>query len=170
MSQNVLLEFKKLTKSFDGKVVLNGIDLTIPEGKMTAIIGKSGTGKSVMLKHVARLVEPTSGDIYYKGTPFSSLKGRKKKKLKDQFSYMFQHNALFDSYTLFDNVALPLRETTKLSHIPASAIFFPRHAKCSYISVLAYSHNLTVFHKLKPENITQVQSVGTGIFTDCFCN
>lgn len=111
-----LLEFKGLTKSFGENRVLDGIDLVIPEGKMTAIIGKSGTGKSVMLKHVARLLEPDSGDIYYKGTSFSSLKGRKKKKLKEKFSYMFQHNALFDSFTLFDNVALPLRETTNLSH------------------------------------------------------
>lgn len=116
MSEEVLLEFKNLSKSFDDKVVLNGINLTIPEGKMTAIIGKSGTGKSVMLKHVARLLEPDSGDIFYKGTSFSSLKGKKKKELKDKFSYMFQHNALFDSFTLFDNVALPLRETTRLSH------------------------------------------------------
>lgn len=110
-----LLEFKSLVKKFGDKTILDGINLSIPEGKMTAVIGKSGTGKSVMLKHVARLIEPDSGDIYYKGTSFGSLKGKKKKKLKDKFSYMFQHNALFDSYTLFDNVALPLIETTSLN-------------------------------------------------------
>jgi phospholipid/cholesterol/gamma-HCH transport system ATP-binding protein len=112
-----LIEFKDVTKRFGRKTVLDRVNLQIYEGEVTTIIGLSGSGKSVMLKHIIGLLQPDEGVIYFRGKPLASMT---KKELAGSFariSYMFQGNALFDSMTVYDNIALPLRETTDLKRM-----------------------------------------------------
>jgi len=112
---NPLIEFKNVSKSFDGRMVLNQVNLKIYEGQVTTIIGKSGVGKSVLLKHIIGLLSHEEGRILFRGKPFSSLKKKEWDNYRSRISYMFQNNALFDSLTVFENIALPLRQTTNLS-------------------------------------------------------
>jgi len=109
-----LIEFKNVTKRFDGRTVLDRINLKIYEGHVTTIIGKSGVGKSVLLKHIIGLLTPEEGRILFRGKPIDELKKKEWDRYRSQISYMFQNNALFDSMTVFENIALPLRQTTNL--------------------------------------------------------
>jgi len=109
-----LIEFKNVTKRFDEKTVLDRINLTIHEDRITTVIGKSGSGKSVLLKHIIGLLAPDEGSILFKGRPIREMKESEWDGYRNQVSYMFQNNALFDSMTVFDNIALPLRQTTDL--------------------------------------------------------
>ncbi len=104
--------FKDVKKSFDGgqDFVLKGIDLEIPKGKLTAIIGFSGTGKSVMLKHLLGLYRPTSGSINVLGTDILSLDPNELTKFRCKFGVLFQSAALFDDMTVLENVCFPLLE------------------------------------------------------------
>ena len=90
------------------------VNLCIYENEITTIIGKSGTGKSVLLKHMIGLLFMDEGTILFRGKPVNEMKRREWDSYQGQISYMFQNNALFDSMTVFENVALPLRYTTKL--------------------------------------------------------
>ncbi|MFP4307536.1 MAG: ATP-binding cassette domain-containing protein [Desulfococcaceae bacterium] len=110
-----LIEFQDVYKSFGENPVLQGVDLRIYAGEITAIIGKSGEGKSVLLKHVIGLMEQDSGTILFQGKSISAMKKAERRQLKRKFSYMFQETALFDSMTVFENIALPLKEKTDLS-------------------------------------------------------
>jgi phospholipid/cholesterol/gamma-HCH transport system ATP-binding protein len=110
-----LIEFRDVTKSFNGQTVLDGVNLSIYERQITTIIGKSGSGKSVLLKHIIGLLEPDSGTVLFEGQPVNRMKRGEWNRYRGQISYMFQNNALFDSMTVFDNVALPLTQTTRLS-------------------------------------------------------
>ena len=112
---NPIIEFKNVVKRFGDKTVLDGVSFTLNEGEITTIIGKSGTGKSVMLKHLIGLMEPDSGSLYYKGKDIVSLRGDQRRKYLGKMSYMFQGNALFDSMTVFENVAFPLEQTSGLT-------------------------------------------------------
>ncbi|MCP4113162.1 MAG: ATP-binding cassette domain-containing protein [Desulfobacteraceae bacterium] len=114
MTNNTLIQFENVYKKFWDNQVLNGINLSIHKGKITTVIGKSGVGKSVLLKHIIGLIEQDSGRILYQGRPLSEMKKPEKTALKKKFSYMFQGTALFDSMTVFDNIALPLDERTTL--------------------------------------------------------
>mgnify|MGYP000997859720 CR=1 FL=1 len=113
--QPPLIEIKNLRKAFKGQDVLRGVNLSVPEGMITTIIGKSGEGKSVLLKHIIGLLTPDSGEILFQGTELTRLKKAKRRELKRSFSYMFQNMALFDSMTVADNIALPLRENTGMA-------------------------------------------------------
>jgi phospholipid/cholesterol/gamma-HCH transport system ATP-binding protein len=110
-----LIEFQDVHKSFGENPVLRGVDLHIFAGEITSVIGKSGEGKSVLLKHVIGLMEQDSGDILFQGKSISAMSKAERRELKRKFSYMFQETALFDSMTVFENIALPLKEKTKLS-------------------------------------------------------
>ncbi len=110
-----LIEFKDVTKRFGTRGVLERVNLQIYEGQVTTIIGLSGSGKSVLLKHIIGLLEPDEGTILFKGKPLSEMKKSESAANLAQISYMFQDNALFDSLTVYENIALPLRETTNLS-------------------------------------------------------
>ncbi|WP_462324674.1 ATP-binding cassette domain-containing protein [Desulfoplanes sp.] len=110
-----LVTFSNVTKRFGDKTILDGISLSINAGEVTTIIGKSGVGKSVFLKHIIGLLSPDSGEISFMGRPLASLGPKERQQMKRECSYMFQHNALFDSLTVFENIALPLREKTRLS-------------------------------------------------------
>ncbi|MEW6260305.1 MAG: ATP-binding cassette domain-containing protein [Thermodesulfobacteriota bacterium] len=109
-----IIRFNNVFKAFGNTRVLNGIDLTIHKGEITTIIGKSGEGKSVLLKHIVGLLEPDSGEVLYEGRAIHSLKAKERKAIKSKISYMFQGTALFDSMTVYENIALPLVETTQL--------------------------------------------------------
>ncbi len=109
-----LIQFKNTTKKFGDNIVLDGIDLSIYKGEITSIIGKSGTGKSVLLKHVIGLLEPDSGQVFFEGKPLAEMRSAERKALKRKFSYLFQSTALFDFLTVYENIALPLKERTSL--------------------------------------------------------
>jgi phospholipid/cholesterol/gamma-HCH transport system ATP-binding protein len=113
--ESPLIEFKDVTKRFGTRSVLERINLQIYEGQVTTIIGLSGSGKSVLLKHIIGLLKPDEGTILFKGKPLSEMKKSESAANLAQISYMFQDNALFDSMTVYENIALPLRETTNLS-------------------------------------------------------
>ena len=109
-----LIEFREVTKRFEEKTVLDKINLEIYENQITTVIGKSGSGKSVLLKHIIGLLSPDEGSILFRGKPVSKMKKGEWNEYRSKISYMFQNNALFDSMTVFENIALPLRQTTKL--------------------------------------------------------
>ncbi len=110
-----LIEFRELTKRFGSRTVLDQINLKIYENQITTIMGKSGTGKSVLLKHIIGLLSPDAGTILFRGKPVHQMKKGQWNQCRSQISYLFQDNALFDSMTVFDNIALPLRRTTSMS-------------------------------------------------------
>ena len=109
-----MLRVSGLEKAFGGQEVLRGIDLEIPEGETTAIIGQSGCGKTVLLKHLIGLLRPTSGSILVDGQELTGLNKKALNQVRRRFGMLFQGAALFDSLSVFDNVAFPLREKTKL--------------------------------------------------------
>lgn len=110
-----LIEFQNITKRFGPRTVLDGINLKIYEGEITTIIGLSGAGKSLLLKHLIGLMKPDEGAIFFRGKPLAEMKKAEISSSFSQMSYMFQDNALFDSMTVHENIALPLKETTNLS-------------------------------------------------------
>jgi phospholipid/cholesterol/gamma-HCH transport system ATP-binding protein len=109
-----LIELREVTKRFGEKIVLDKLNLTIYENQITTIIGKSGSGKSVLLKHIIGLLFPDDGSILFKGMPVREMKKGEWDGYRSRISYMFQGNALFDSMTVFENIALPLRQTRNL--------------------------------------------------------
>lgn len=105
------IELKDVRKSFDGKeFVLSGVNLRIPKGQITVIIGYSGTGKSVLLKHILGLLRPTSGSIQVFGQEITSMKTDELTRLRQRYGMLFQYAALFDDMTALENVMFPLRE------------------------------------------------------------
>jgi len=105
-----MIELKGVSKALGNRRILDEVDLSIYEGETTTIIGKSGVGKSVTLKHIIGLLEPDEGEIYFKGTRLRDMNRREHREMKRRFSYMFQNNALFDSMTVYENIALPIVE------------------------------------------------------------
>lgn len=117
-----MIEIKNLKKSFGGKKVLNGVNLVINNGETLVIIGRSGCGKSVLLKHIVGLLKPDEGDVIIEG---QSLIGIKKKDLyavRKKFGFLFQGAALFDSMNVEENVGLGLRENKRYSDKKISEI------------------------------------------------
>ena len=114
MKKEPLIEFVDVTKSFDGRTILDCVNFKIFEGEVSTLIGLSGSGKSVTLKHIVGLLKPDSGQILYHGKPIDRMSKKEWNATLARISYMFQNNALFDSMTVFDNIALPLRRTTSL--------------------------------------------------------
>lgn len=109
-----MIEIIDLHKKLSGKDVLKGVNLTVNRGETFVLIGASGKGKSVLLKHVIGLMEPDSGRILIDGQDINRLRGQKLKDLKNRLGIVFQFGALFDSLTVYENVAFPLIEKTKL--------------------------------------------------------
>ncbi len=109
-----LIQFQNIHKAFGAQHVLRGLSLDVERGKVTTIIGRSGIGKSVLLKHVVGLIEPDQGAIFLEGQNLLKLSQRARRALKSRFSYMFQQMALLDSLTVYENIALPLQECTRL--------------------------------------------------------
>jgi phospholipid/cholesterol/gamma-HCH transport system ATP-binding protein len=109
-----MVKIINLVKSFNGQKVLDGINLEMPTGRITVVIGKSGVGKSVLLKHIVGLLKPDSGQIIVDGQDMSRLSRRPLREFKRRFAVLFQGGALFDSLNVFENIACPLREKTRL--------------------------------------------------------
>jgi phospholipid/cholesterol/gamma-HCH transport system ATP-binding protein len=104
-----MIKLVGVEKTLGGQPVLQGIDLSIPVGKLTTIIGRSGEGKSVLLKHMIGLLQPDRGDA-----EISRLSGTPLNNVRKQFAMLFQGAALFDSLSVFENVAFPLREKLRM--------------------------------------------------------
>lgn len=109
-----MIKLVGVEKTLGGQRVLRGVDLTIPTGKLTTIIGRSGEGKSVLLKHIIGLMQPDRGEVWIDGTNIARLKGQALNEVRKKFAMLFQGAALFDSMTVFENVAFPLREKLRL--------------------------------------------------------
>jgi phospholipid/cholesterol/gamma-HCH transport system ATP-binding protein len=109
------IEVRDLHKRFGLQQVLDGVTLDIPAGKITTIVGPSGSGKTVLLKHLNLLFRPDSGTIIFDGIDVTRLNWRGLDAVREKFGMLFQAGALFDSMSVFDNVAFPLVEKTKLS-------------------------------------------------------
>lgn len=134
-----MISLQKVTKKFNGRKVLDNLTLDIPQGKMTAIIGRSGEGKSVLLKSIIGLMQPTSGSIRIDGQEITTLTEREREIFFKKCGYVFQFAALLDSLTIFENVGLTLIEsgmdrkdvlpivTEKLSLVQLSNDILSRH-------------------------------------------
>lgn len=109
MANQPLIEIKELSKSFGDRQVLDRVNLKLFKGQIVSIIGKSGVGKSVLLKHIIGLLEPDAGEVLFQGVPVARMKAGEREHFLSKISYMFQNNALFNSLTVRENVALPLR-------------------------------------------------------------
>ena len=109
------IEFKDVTKRFGLRTILERVNLRIYEDQVTTIIGLSGSGKSVLLKLIIGLLKPDEGTILFRGKPLHQMEKKEIETCLGQMSYMFQGNALFDSMTVYENVAIPIRETMSLS-------------------------------------------------------
>jgi phospholipid/cholesterol/gamma-HCH transport system ATP-binding protein len=104
-----------LQKAFDGKPVLKGVNLSIRSGELLAIVGGSGCGKTVLLKSMIGLIRPSAGDVLFEDKSLASLNDRDLAHLRTRYGFVFQGAALFDSMTILDNIAFPLREHTRLT-------------------------------------------------------
>ena len=115
MPEPTKIQIRDLRKSFGRKVVLDGVDLDIAAGESLVVIGGSGTGKSVMLKHIIGLLRPDSGTVEVDGVAVERLGNREITEFRRKFGMSFQEGALFDSMTIWQNVAFPLQRLTKMS-------------------------------------------------------
>lgn len=110
-----MIEITGLKKSFNEKKVLDGVDLKVESGKITVLIGRSGEGKSVLLKHIIGLLKPDSGSIQLDGQEITSMGEREFGEILRRFGMLFQGSALFDSMTVAENVGFSLSEHTRLT-------------------------------------------------------
>lgn len=108
-----MIQVEGLTKSFGGQPVLRGLDLEVPTGSITIVIGRSGGGKSVLLKHLLGLLRPDAGRVVIDGVDLTGLSARSIDEIRARYGVVFQGGALFDSMTCAENVAFPLREKTR---------------------------------------------------------
>jgi phospholipid/cholesterol/gamma-HCH transport system ATP-binding protein len=111
----VEIKVEGLTKSFGRQVIWEDVSLTLPKGEISVLLGPSGTGKSVFLKHLIGLLRPDRGHVYIEGNDVPNISERKLYEVRKMFGVLFQDGALFGSMTIYDNVAFPLREHTKKS-------------------------------------------------------
>jgi phospholipid/cholesterol/gamma-HCH transport system ATP-binding protein len=110
-----LIKLVNINKAFGKQVVLDDLSLEIPGGKITALIGPSGEGKSVLIKHMIGLLRPDSGKVFVDGEDIAAMSRRQLNRVREKFGMLFQNAALFDSMTIYENVAFPLEEKTTLS-------------------------------------------------------
>jgi phospholipid/cholesterol/gamma-HCH transport system ATP-binding protein len=109
-----MIEIVSLHKSFKGLEVLRGIDLSVDRGELIALVGRSGYGKSVLLRHIAGLMVPDEGRVLINGMDINRIRGKKLRDLRNRLGFLFQGGALFDSMTVMENVMFPLKEKTRL--------------------------------------------------------
>lgn len=110
-----MIKVENLHKSFNGNKVLNGISFEVPKGTTTVVLGRSGTGKSVLLKCIVRLLEPDSGSIFIDGKNIFELDPKELNELRKNIGFLFQSAALYDSMTVKENLAFPLLRHTELT-------------------------------------------------------
>jgi phospholipid/cholesterol/gamma-HCH transport system ATP-binding protein len=109
------ISLRGVTKSFGSQTVLEDITFDVPRGRITAVMGPSGTGKSVLLKNIIGLLTPDRGEIWIDGEETVSMGEKDRYRVRKKFGVLFQDGALFGSMTMYDNIAFPLREHTKLT-------------------------------------------------------
>src|SRR5512135_1918019 len=109
-----MIEIVNLRKGFGKQRVLNGLNLSILNRELVAVIGQSGGGKSVLLKHLIGIVRPDEGEILIEGVDITRVGGKELDRVRERFGVVFQEGALFDSLTVYENIAFPLREKTRL--------------------------------------------------------
>lgn len=112
--EDIIIELKEVHKSFGRHEVHKGINIKVPRGGITVILGPSGTGKSVLLKEMMGLIMPDKGEVIVDGIDITKISKRELVNIRKRFGMLFQNAALFDSMTVYENVAFPLREHTKL--------------------------------------------------------
>ena len=110
-----MIVVRDLYKSFNGVPVLRGVNLDVPEGEVTCIIGRSGSGKSVLMRHLVRLLKPDAGSVVVDGAPLDQLTYSELRQIRRRFGVLFQGGALFDSMSARANVEFPLQTFTDLS-------------------------------------------------------
>jgi len=113
-SQDAAVRLERVSKSFGGRKVLDSVSFEVANGSGFAILGRSGTGKSVMLRHIVGLMTPDAGRVYVYDDEVSALKGKELSRVRRGIGFLFQNAALFDSITVGENVAFPLRRHTRL--------------------------------------------------------
>jgi phospholipid/cholesterol/gamma-HCH transport system ATP-binding protein len=123
---NWSVEFRDVHKSFGSARILAGVDLGIPAGAISVILGPSGTGKSVLLKHINGLLRPDRGEVTVLGQPVSSLRRDEVMRLRRDVGILFQDGALFGSMSIYDNVAFPLRQHTDMHEAEIESIVMRR--------------------------------------------
>jgi phospholipid/cholesterol/gamma-HCH transport system ATP-binding protein len=114
--ESPLVEMRDLTVRFGRQAVLRGINLAVPRGQTVVVIGESGCGKTVLLKSIIGLVRPTSGEVRFDGKNLAALGEKELTRERKRFGFVFQQAALFDSLTVAQNVAFPLKEHGEKSH------------------------------------------------------
>lgn len=139
-----MIEVKELYKSFNGNEVLKGIDITMHAGKCNLIIGKSGAGKTVLIKCMVGLFEPTKGKILYDERDFVKMSEKQRKEIRLEMGMLFQGNALFDSMTVEDNVRFPLDMFTSMT----------KKEKADRVDEVLSRVNLVGAHKKFPSEIS----------------
>jgi len=121
-AKSPLIELVDVHKSFGATTVLAGLSLVIPERDCVVVVGPSGTGKSVLLKHIIALLRPDAGEVYFRGQRIDNLKEQALEPIRKNFGFLFQGGALFDSLTVFENVAFPVREHRNFTESEVSEI------------------------------------------------
>jgi phospholipid/cholesterol/gamma-HCH transport system ATP-binding protein len=116
-----MIQVVDVYRSFGRQQVLKGIDFQVERGEILAVIGRSGSGKTVLLRLLIGLIRPDRGQIIVEGTDITTLYGRRLDRVRERFGMLFQGGALFDSMNVLDNVAFPLREKTTLSEAEIAA-------------------------------------------------
>jgi phospholipid/cholesterol/gamma-HCH transport system ATP-binding protein len=106
----MVIRVRGLSKSFDGNAILSGVDLDVANGSICTIVGQSGTGKSVLFKSIIGMITPDAGQVWYRDTELTALTPSRLIEMRRHFGYAFQNAALFDSMTVGENIAFPLRE------------------------------------------------------------
>ena len=109
-NHNGILEVRSLTKRFGSKLVLDNISLSIEKGKTTVVIGASGCGKTVFIKHLIVLLRPSSGEVYFDKRRIDNLEEKELNKIRTHYGFLFQGGALFDSMTVFENIIFPIQQ------------------------------------------------------------
>ncbi len=111
---DVVIKIQGLWKYFDGKPVLKNISVEIPTGKITIIMGRSGCGKTVLVKHIVGLLKPTEGKIFFKGRDVTDISAEERLDYLKKFGFLFQNSALFDWLTVEENILFPLYECMRI--------------------------------------------------------
>jgi phospholipid/cholesterol/gamma-HCH transport system ATP-binding protein len=134
-----MISLRGVTKSFRHHTVLEDITFDVPRGKITAILGPSGTGKSVLLKNILGLLRPDFGQIWVDGQPIVGLRERQLNEIRKRFGVLFQDGALFGSMDLYDNIAFPLREHTRMTEQDVAARV---HENAELVGLMDHLHKL----------------------------
>ncbi len=132
-----MIRAENLSKAFNGQPVLRGLSLEVATGEIMIIIGRSGGGKTVFLKHLLGLLRPDAGRILVNGIDITRLRRRALDRIRERYGVVFQGGALFDSMTVFENVAFPLREKTRL---PASEVAARVEEKLAQVGLAGMGH------------------------------